>query len=108
MVIQSMFIDPNGQIVPPEIVQQIILQQAQQMNQQMMAQHMMNQSECNSVVTDVTYRSGAPLISNQSGVSNQGAHHHHQMAPQSMVKKQDILNQTHPHLKKKIKKESDS
>jgi len=55
-----------------------------------------NQSECNSVVTDVTYRSGAPLISNQ--VSNQGGHqghqghHHHQMAPQSMVNQQNMLN----------------
>lgn len=61
----NVVIDPNGQIVPPEIVQQILIQQAQQMNQQIMAQHMMNQSECNSVITDVTYRSGAPLISNQ-------------------------------------------
>merc|ERR1712223_1784368 len=50
----NVVIDPNGQIVPPEIVQQILIQQAQQMNQQIMAQHMMNQSECNSVITDVT------------------------------------------------------
>jgi len=83
----NVVIDPSGQIVPPEIVQQIIIQQAQQMNQQMMAQHMMNQSECNSVVTDVTYRSGAPLMSNQVG-----GHSH--MAPQmSMTNMMNMMQQ---------------
>lgn len=77
----NVVIDPNGQIVPPEIVQQILMQQAQQMNQQMMAHHIMNQSECNSVITDVTYRSGAPLMSNQVGGGG-GPNHGHSMAPQ--------------------------
>lgn len=77
----NVVIDPNGQIVPPEIVQQILMQQAQQMNQQMMAHHIMNQSECNSVITDVTYRSGAPLMSNQVG-GGSGRIHGHSMAPQ--------------------------
>ena len=65
----SVVVDPNGQIVPPEIVQQMLSQQmmSQQLNGHMMAPQMMmgSQSECNSVITDVTYRSGAPLISNQ-------------------------------------------
>ena len=83
----NVVIDPSGQIVPPEIVQQILIQQAQQMNQQMMAQHIMNQSECNSVVTDVTYRSGAPLMSNQVG-------NHSSMAPQmSMSNMMNMMQQ---------------
>lgn len=88
----NVVIDPSGQIVPPEIVQQILIQSAQQMNQQMMAQHMMNQSECNSVVTDVTYRSGAPLMSNQVG----GGANHHSMAQQqpqmSMSNMSNMMN----------------
>ena len=87
----NVVIDPSGQIVPPEIVQQILMQQAQQMNQQMMAQHMMNQSECNSVVTDVTYRSGAPLMSNQVGG-------HSAMAPQmSMSNMMNMMQQNAMH-----------
>merc|ERR1711946_64879 len=89
----NVVIDPSGQIVPPEIVQQILIQSAQQMNQQMMAQHMMNQSECNSVVTDVTYRSGAPLMSNQVGG---GGANHHSMAQQqpqmSMSNMSNMMN----------------
>merc|ERR1712110_33298 len=63
----TVVVDPNGQIVPPEIVQQIVQQHMMQMNGHMMHQQqamMMGappaQSECNSVITDVTYRSGAP------------------------------------------------
>ena len=83
----NVVIDPSGQIVPPEIVQQILIQQAQQMNQHMMTQHIMNQSECNSVVTDVTYRSGAPLMSNQVG-------NHSSMAPQmSMSNMMNMMQQ---------------
>jgi hypothetical protein len=69
----TVVVDPNGQIVPPEIVQQIVQQHMMQMNGHMMQQQSMMmgappaQSECNSVITDVTYRSGAPLISNQVG-----------------------------------------
>ena len=56
----NVIIDAAGQIVPPEIVHQIMMSQAQRMN------HMMG-SECNSVITDCTYRSGAPLMQNELG-----------------------------------------
>lgn len=97
----NVVIDPSGQIVPPEIVQQILIQSAQQMNQQMMAQHMMNQSECNSVVTDVTYRSGAPLMSNQVGGGGGGANHHSmaqqqpQMSMSNMSNMMNMMNGMH-------------
>merc|ERR1712051_671146 len=51
----NVIVDPAGQIVPPEIVHQIMMQQARPP---------MMGSECNSVITDCTYRSGAPLMSN--------------------------------------------
>ena len=56
----------TGQIVPPEIVQQIMMD-SMYMQQQQMAQ--MAQSECNSVITDCTYRSGAALLNNQQSMS---------------------------------------
>lgn len=52
----SVVIDPNGQIVPPEVVNQFVQQMAYQ-NQLM--------SESQSVVTDMTYRSGAALIQSE-------------------------------------------
>lgn len=52
----NVIVDPAGQIVPPEIVHQIMMQQAR-------PPPMMG-SECNSVITDCTYRSGAALMSN--------------------------------------------
>jgi len=56
----------TGQIVPPEIVQQIMMD-SMYMQQQQMAQ--MAQSECNSVITDCTYRSGAALLNNQQSMN---------------------------------------
>ena len=56
----------SGQIVPPEVVQQIMMD-SMYMQQQQMAQ--MAQSECNSVITDCTYRSGAALMANQQSMN---------------------------------------
>merc|ERR1711937_721932 len=57
-------VDPNGQIVPPEIVHQLIMQnQPMGMHPQGIALQP-TQSECASVITDCTYRSGAPLVAN--------------------------------------------
>jgi len=59
----------SGQIVPPEVVQQIMMDSMymqQQQQQQQMVQ--MAQSECNSVITDCTYRSGAALLNNQQSM----------------------------------------
>ena len=88
----NVVIDPSGQIVPPEIVQQILIQSAQQMNQQMMTQHIMNQSECNSVITDVTYRSGAPLMSNQVGHSMAQPQQQPQMSMSNMSNMMNMMN----------------
>lgn len=52
----NVIVDPAGQIVPPEIVHQIMM--AQTRPPPTMG------SECNSVITDCTYRSGAPLMQN--------------------------------------------
>lgn len=52
----NVIVDPAGQIVPPEIVHQIMM--AQNRPPPMMG------SECASVITDCTYRSGAPLMQN--------------------------------------------
>ena len=58
-------VDPNGQIVPPEIVHQIIMQNQAQMGLHPQAIALQpTQSECASVITDCTYRSGAPLVAN--------------------------------------------
>lgn len=59
----------TGQVVPPEVVQQILMDSVYMQQQQHMAQ--MAQSECNSVITDCTYRSGAALLSNQQPMHQQ-------------------------------------
>lgn len=69
----SVIVDPTGQIVPAEIAHQIIMSHNQQLHQQQqMAMMHGAQSECNSVITDCTYRSGAPLMQNEMiGVERQ-------------------------------------
>lgn len=52
----NVIVDPAGQIVPPEIVHQIMMSQNRPPPTM--------GSECNSVITDCTYRSGAPLMQN--------------------------------------------
>jgi hypothetical protein len=59
----SVIVDPAGQVVPPEILHQIIAQQPM-----MGQQPPMMGSECASVITDCTYRSGAPLVQNEFGM----------------------------------------
>jgi hypothetical protein len=62
----SVVFGPNGQPVPPEIIQQIHFQHQQQLSQ-------MGQEYAESMVTDMTYRSGAPLMANEQ-MSASGAH----------------------------------